>query len=76
MPVAVEPVEAIVSGELGIEDEMPRQRAVLSLPELDKAEDLFCLFAFADIGVGIAEHLRIRVLRQEDEDAGLPAASL
>ena len=62
--------------ELGIEDEMLGQCAVLILPELDEAEDLFCLLAFADIGIGIAEHLRIRILRQKGEDAGLPAASL
>src|SRR5712671_8207223 len=74
--VSVEPIEAIISGELGIEDAMLGQCAVLILPELDEAEDLFCLLAFADIGIGIAEHLRIRILRQKGEDAGLPAASL
>ncbi len=45
-------------------------------PEVNEAEDLVGLLAFTDIGVGIAEHLGVGILRQEGEDAGLAATSL
>ena len=69
-------VEAVVGGELGIEDEVLRQPAMLLLPERDEAEDFLGFLAFADIGVGIAEHLGIGIMCQEGENAGLPATSL
>ena len=72
----IEPVEPLVGGELGIEDEMLRLLAVLASPKIDEAEDLLGLFAFEDVGIGIAKYLGIGVLRQEGEDAGLTATSL
>ena len=72
----IEPVEPLVGGELGIEDEVLRQLAVPAPPEFDEAEDFLGLLALADIGIGVAEHLGIGILGQEGEDAGLPATSL
>ena len=64
-----------VGGQLRIEDQMPRQLAVLALPEVDEAEDLLGLLAFAEIGVGVAEGAAVGVLGEEGEDAGLGAAA-
>ena len=75
-PGGIEPIEAVVGGELGVEDEVSRRPAVLALPEVDEAEDLLGLLALADIGVGVAEHLGVGILGQEGEDAGLAATSL
>ena len=72
----VEPIEPVVGGELGVEDEVLRQLAVLALPEGDEAEDLLGLLALADIGIGVAEHLGVGILGKEGEDAGLAATSL
>src|SRR5208337_3105405 len=72
----VEPIQAVVGSELGVEDEVVRHAAISLLPERDEAEDLLGLLALADIGVGIAEHLAVSVLRQEGEYAGLAAAAL
>jgi len=55
---------------------MLRQAAVLALPERDEAKDLLDLFALADVGVRIAEHLAVGVLGEECKDAGLMAAAL
>ena len=71
----VETIEAIVGGELGIEDEMVRLCAVASLPEVDEAEDLVGLLALSDVGVGVAEDLAVGVLGEEGEDAGLSSAA-
>jgi hypothetical protein len=65
----------LIGGELGVEDEVLRRVAVLTLPEVDEAEDLLALLALTDIGVGVAEYLGIGILRQEGEDTGLTAAS-
>ena len=75
-PGRIEPIEAVVGGELGVEDEVLRQAAMLALPERDEAKDLLGLLALADVGVRIAEHLAVGVLGQEGEDAGLAAAAL
>jgi hypothetical protein len=71
----IEPVEPLIGGELGVEDEVLRLLAVLTPPEFDEPEDFLGLLSFTDIGVGIAEHLGIGILRQEGEDAGLTANS-
>jgi hypothetical protein len=55
---------------------MLRLLAILTSPEIDEAEDLLGLLAFTDIGIGVAEHLGIGVLRQEGEDAGLAVTAL
>jgi len=72
----IEPVEPLIGGELGVEDEVLRLLAVLTPPEFDEPEDFLGLLSFTDIGVGVAEHLGIGILRQEGEDAGLTATSL
>jgi hypothetical protein len=61
-PGGIEPIEAVVGGELEVEDEMLGQRAVLTLPEFDEAEDFFGFLAFAD-GIGIAERAPSRRTR-------------
>src|SRR5215813_10273450 len=61
----VEPIQPFEGGELGIEHEMPGRLAVLTRPELDEAEDLLGLFAFADVGVRVAKDLAIGILREE-----------
>ena len=43
-------------------------------PELDEAEDLTGLLAFAQIGIGVAESPAGRILGHEDQDARLTAA--
>ena len=53
-----------------------RRAAVVALPEVDEAEDLFGLLALADVGVGVAEDLAVGVLGEEGENAGLAAAAL
>ena len=72
----IEPIEAVVGSELGVEDEVLRQAAVLTLPEGDETKDLLGLVALADVGVRITEYLAVGVLDQEGEDAGLAAAAL
>jgi hypothetical protein len=72
----VEPIEPVIGGELGIEDELLRCLAVLALPEGDEAENLVRLLALANIGVRVAEHLGLGVLGEEGEDAGLAPTSL
>ncbi len=47
----IEPIEPLIGGELGVEDEMLRRLAVLALPEVDEAENLIGLLALANIGV-------------------------
>jgi hypothetical protein len=49
---------------------------MLAGPELDEAEDLIGLFAFADVGIRVAEDIAVGVLGEEDQDAGLAAAAL
>jgi len=44
----VEPIELLVGGELGVEDQMLRWATMLVGPELDEAEDLLRLLALAD----------------------------
>jgi hypothetical protein len=71
----IEPIEALVGGELRIEDQMLRRTAVLALPERDEAKDLFGFFTLADVGIGVAEDLAVGVLGQEGENAGLATAA-
>jgi hypothetical protein len=52
-----------------------RKLAVVLFPEGDEAENLFRLFAFAKISVGVTEGSTVGILGQEDENAGLAAAS-
>ncbi len=49
---------------------------MLACPEVDEAEDLVGLLAFAEIGVGVAEDVAVGVLGEEGEDGGLSAAAL
>src|ERR1700730_1480046 len=72
----IEPIEPLVGGELGVEDEVLRRLAILALPEVDEAENLICLLALANIGVRVAEHLTVGILGQEGEDAGLATTAL
>ena len=72
----LEPIELLIGGELGVEDQMLRRLAMLTRPKPDEAEDLLGLFALADIGVRIAEDLAIGILGQEGENARLSATSL
>src|SRR5713101_1794369 len=72
----IEPIEAIVGSELGVEDEVLRQAAVLTLPKGDETKDFFGLVTLADVGVRITEYLAVGILGQESEDAGLAAAAL
>src|SRR6266436_5333905 len=44
-----------IGRKLRVKDEMARVLAVGAFPESDEAEDLLGLFAFADVGVGVAE---------------------
>jgi hypothetical protein len=50
---------------------MPRRISVVACPEVDEAEDLVCLFAFTDVGIGVTEDLTVGILRQESQDARL-----
>jgi len=72
----IEPVETVVSRELGVEHQVARRAAMVSGPEVDETEDLLRLLALADVGVGVAEHLAVGILGEEREDAGLAATSL
>jgi hypothetical protein len=72
----IEPVEPRVGGPLGVEDEVLRHLAVLALPKVDEAEDFIGFLALANVGVGIAEHLGLGILGQEDQNAGLATPSL
>ena len=58
-PGGVEPVEPLVGGELGIENEMLRDAAVLALPEVDEAEHLISFLTLPDVGVRVAEHMAV-----------------
>ena len=71
----VEAGQVLVGGQLGVEDQVPRELAVVLLPELDEAEDLVGLLALAQVGVGVAEGVAVGVLGQEGEDAVLAAAA-
>src|SRR5215470_3180375 len=42
-PGSIEPIEAVVGGELGVEDKVLGHAAILSLPERDEAKDLLGL---------------------------------
>ena len=52
------------------------QHPVARLPELDEAQDFIVLLIFAQIRIGIAEHLLLSILGEEGEDALLAAAAL
>jgi hypothetical protein len=54
---------------------MVREFAVGSFPEGDEPKDLFRLIPLEEIGVGIAEGPSLGILRQKDENAGLPTAA-
>jgi hypothetical protein len=49
--------------------------AVGTFPEGDETEDFLGLFAFAQVGIGIAEGAPVGVLRQEGQYAWLPATT-
>jgi hypothetical protein len=72
----IERVQVCVGGELAVEDQLLRQRPGARLPELDEAQDFIVLLILAQIRIGIAEHLLLRILGEEDEDAFLAAAAL
>src|SRR6266403_3565619 len=74
--LGIERVEVCVGGELAVEDQLLRQRAGARLPELDEAQDFIVLLILAQIRIGIAEHLLLRILGEEGKDALLPAAAL
>jgi hypothetical protein len=61
----IEPVEARVGGQFGVEDQLRRRAAVLAGPELDEPEDCLRLLAFAQVRVGVAEDLALGILGQE-----------
>lgn len=73
--VLVETVEPVEGGELGVEYEMAGRAAVIAGPEVDEAEHRIGLFAFADVGVGVAENVAVGVLGEKDEYSRLPAAA-
>ena len=75
-PAGIETIEAVIGGELGVEDEVARRAAVLAFPERDEAKDLLGFLALADVGVRITKYLTVGVLGQEGEDTGLAAAAL
>src|SRR6516165_2109873 len=54
---------------------MPRRASVVACPEVDEAKHLVCLFAFADVGIRVAEDLTVGILRQEGQDARLATAA-
>lgn len=68
----VQLAEILVRGELGVEDEVARALTCPRLPELDEPQHFLALLPLAEVGVGIAEHLAVRILREEGQD-GLPA---
>ena len=74
-PGGIQPVEPFVSREFGIEYEVLRHFAMLTLPELDETEDFLGLLTLANVGVRVAEHLTVGVLGEEREDAGLTATA-
>jgi PP-loop superfamily ATP-utilizing enzyme len=52
-----------------------RQLTVRTFPKLDEPEDLRCLFAFAEIGVRVAESASVEILGEEGEHALLAATA-
>ena len=50
--------------------------AGLPRPEADVGRHLVALLALPEVGVAVAEHLRVAILGQEGEHARLPAAPL
>src|ERR1700682_4888180 len=48
---------------------------VLLPPELDEAEDFVGFFSLAQVGIGVAEHLALRVLGEEGQDGLAPLAA-
>ena len=47
----IEPIEPIISGELGVEDQVLWRAAMLAGPEVDEAENFIGFLALTDVGV-------------------------
>ena len=50
-PLLIQPIELLIGGKLGIEDEMLWWLAMLTLPELDETKDLLRFLTLADVGI-------------------------
>jgi len=64
-----------IGREPGIENEMAGDLAVSFLPKRNELENLFCLFPFTEIRIGVAKGSPGSVLSQEDQNTGLASAA-
>jgi hypothetical protein len=55
---------------------MSRELSVCLLPEVDKAQHLVALLAFAQVGVGVAKHIGLGFLGDEGQHGLVAATSL
>src|SRR5437667_422382 len=68
-PQGTQPPQVAVGRQAGIEDQVPGPVPVGARPEVNKAEDLVRLVAFAEIRIDVAERVAVGVLGQEGEYA-------
>jgi hypothetical protein len=54
---------------------MAGKLAVSALPKSDELENLLRFLAFAQIRIGVAEHVAAGILSEKDQHAGLAAAT-
>src|SRR2546422_233792 len=54
---------------------MTGKLAVSALPKSDELENLLSFLAFAQIRIGVAEHVAARILSEKHQHAGLAAAT-
>ena len=59
--------QAVERGQAGIEDQVAGQFPMRLLPEGDKAKDFFGFLAFTNVGVRVAERVRLGVLGKEGQ---------
>ena len=71
----IELIEVLVGGELGVKDELARERSGAFFPEIDEAKDFVVLSAFSNFSIGVAEDARISILSQKSKDSLLSSAA-
>jgi hypothetical protein len=68
-------VHVLIGGQLGIEDQLRRERAGVLVPEINKAEDLSGLFRLANSRIRVAENAFCRIPGEEDQNTLLTSAA-